>query len=91
MSSVEKLSIALTPEIASAVRDAVEAGDYASSSEVIRDALRLWKERRDLHGYTVEELRHLWDEGIESGPGDDADAVISRLQAKYKAMSPRKM
>mgnify|MGYP001604329124 FL=1 len=40
MSTVEKLSIALTPEMAKEVRTAVDSGEYASSSEVIRDALR---------------------------------------------------
>lgn len=86
MSSVEKLSIALTPEIAASVREAVDAGDYATSSEVIRDALRQWKERRDLHGYTVEELRSLWDEGISSGASADGGEFVEKLAAKYRAM-----
>lgn len=34
MSTVEKLSIALTPEMAREVRAAVKNGEYASSSEV---------------------------------------------------------
>ena len=44
--TVEKLSIALPPEMAALVREAVEGGEYASSSEVIRDALRAWKRKR---------------------------------------------
>jgi antitoxin ParD1/3/4 len=43
MSKLEKLSISLTPELASLVRSAVTGGDYASTSEVIREALRDWK------------------------------------------------
>lgn len=43
MASVEKLSIALTHEMADEVRAAVDSGDYASSSEVIREALRDWR------------------------------------------------
>lgn len=89
MSSVEKLSIALTPEIASAVREAVDTGDYASTSEVIRDALRQWKARRDLHGHTVEELRALWDEGAASGSSIDSEAVMARLRAKYQALADK--
>lgn len=69
MGHVDKRSITLSPELAAAVDGAVDAGEYASASEVIRDALRLWKERRDLFGYTVEELRALIQEGIDSGPG----------------------
>lgn len=84
MGHVDKRSITLSPELAAAVDDAVEAGEYASASEVIRDALRLWKERRDLFGYTVEELRALVQEGIDSGPGEDGPLVIERLLAKYQ-------
>jgi antitoxin ParD1/3/4 len=68
MSKVEKFSIALTPELAEMVREAVRTGQYASSSEVIRDALRGWlDERRPLHPYTIAELRQLVDEGLASG------------------------
>ncbi|MGF7004821.1 type II toxin-antitoxin system ParD family antitoxin [Aminobacter sp. BE322] len=69
MGHIDKRSITLSPELAAAVDGAVEAGEYASASEVIRDALRLWKERRELYGYTLEELRALVQEGIDSGPG----------------------
>ncbi|HVW57048.1 MAG TPA: type II toxin-antitoxin system ParD family antitoxin [Rhizobiaceae bacterium] len=69
MSNVDKRSITLSPELASAVDEVVAAGEYASASEVVREALRHWKERRDLFGYTLEELRALVQEGIDSGPG----------------------
>lgn len=84
MGHVDKRSITLSPELAAAVDGAVEAGEYASASEVIRDALRLWKERRDLFGYTIEELRALVQEGIDSGPGEDGPLVMERLLAKYQ-------
>ena len=68
MSTVEKRSISLPPELAAVVDQAVAAGEFGSASEVIREALRQWKERRDLLGHTVEELRMLWQQGLESGP-----------------------
>jgi hypothetical protein len=43
IANVEKLSIALTPEMAAIVHHSVESGEYASSSEIIREALRDWK------------------------------------------------
>jgi antitoxin ParD1/3/4 len=69
MSNVDKRSITLSPELAAAVDEVVAAGEYASASEVVREALRHWKERRDLFGYTLEELRALVQEGIDSGQG----------------------
>ncbi|WP_228014663.1 ribbon-helix-helix domain-containing protein [Fortiea sp. LEGE XX443] len=54
MPNVEKISVALTPEMAALVRNAVESGEYASSSEVIREALREWKQKRLLQLQNVE-------------------------------------
>ena len=69
MATVEKLSIALTPEMAKEVRMAVKSGEYASSSEVIREALRDWRRKRALMDQEIEELRGMWREGVESGEG----------------------
>ncbi|MER9304575.1 type II toxin-antitoxin system ParD family antitoxin [Mesorhizobium sp. M0496] len=68
----------------------VAAGEYASASEVIRDALRQWKDRRDLHGYTVEELRRLVQEGIDSGPALEGPPIIERARARYLKMAEAK-
>ncbi|QWF70800.1 hypothetical protein KEF85_16025 [Methylomonas paludis] len=42
MSTIEKISIALTPDLALLVRNTVESGFYTSNSEVICEALRDW-------------------------------------------------
>ncbi|MDL2406059.1 type II toxin-antitoxin system ParD family antitoxin [Rhizobium calliandrae] len=39
MASVEKMTIALTSEMAGFIRNAGDAGDYASTSEAIREAV----------------------------------------------------
>ena len=46
MSTIEKISIAMPTDMLRMVRDAVGTGDYASTSEVVREALREWKARR---------------------------------------------
>ena len=76
MAKVEKISIALPPEMVGAVRDAVVSGEYASTSEVIRDALRDWTLKRKMAIVELDEMRRLVREGIESGPGVDADLVF---------------
>lgn len=90
MATVEKITIALTPEMAIFVRNAVDSGEYASTSEAIRDAVRQWKERRDLLGYTVEELRDLVEEGIASGPSPRATMADVKAEARRRfEASPR--
>ena len=76
----EKISVSLTDEHAHLLQEAVKSGDYASSSEVIREALREWKTRRL--------LGQMWDEGIASGPCepgttmDDIKADARRRKAR---------
>ncbi len=84
MPNVEKMSIALTPEMAAAVRAAVANGEYVSSSEVVREALRDWQLRRALHQKELEELRHVWQEGIDSGPGHRADMQAIKADARRR-------
>lgn len=87
MTAAEKISIALPPEMVAIVRGAVAAGEYASSSEVIRDALRDWKHKRSLRQQGVTELRKLWQEALgEKSPGIPADEVLDRLERKYQAI-----
>lgn len=84
MSTVEKITIALTPEQAGFVRQVVQAGEYASTSEAIREAVREWKERRDLLGYSVEELRVLVQEGIDSGPAAPLDIEAIKREGRER-------
>ena len=46
MSGIERLTITLPAAMAAAVKEAVESGDYASVSEVAREALREWRIKR---------------------------------------------
>jgi len=89
MPTVEKLSIALPPEMANSLREAVESGEYASASGVVRDALRSWTRKREHEALEVSGLRRLVREGMESGPAVDGEPVLSRLESKYAAMSKK--
>ena len=71
----EKISVSLTDEHARLLQDAVKSGDYASSSEVVREALREWKSRRL--------LGRMWDEGIASGP-DEPGSTIDEIKAEAR-------
>jgi antitoxin ParD1/3/4 len=88
MPNVEKISIALPPEMVAVVREAVETGEYASSSEVVRDALRDWTQKRSLRQHGLEQLRQVWREAIEDRtPGLSPDEVLDRLERKYQSLA----
>lgn len=45
-----KINVALPAEQVSHIRRIVEAGEFASAADVVREALRSWLQRRKLHG-----------------------------------------
>jgi antitoxin ParD1/3/4 len=84
MTTIEKLSIDLPPEMAKLVRGAVESGEFASSSEVVREALQEWERLRTRQREQVQELRRLWDDGLASGPGRFADINAIKAEARRR-------
>ena len=74
MAEIERLTITLPAEMAALVRGAVDEGNYASSSEVVREALRDWKTKRALQLQELEVLKADIDRGL-------ADLAEGRVQA----------
>lgn len=82
MATVEKITISLTKDVAALVREAVDHGEYASTSEVIRDALRDWKLKRATQKEQIKEIRRMWQTGIESGSAGPLDMEAIKREAR---------
>jgi antitoxin ParD1/3/4 len=57
MPSVEKLSITLPADMVSAIKERVQTGDYASTSEVLRDAVRNWMRQEAEYSERMKAIR----------------------------------
>lgn len=82
MANVEKISVAVTAEMAASMRSVVASGEYASTSEVVRDALRDWTARRAERERAIEAIGQAWDRGVASGPAVPAEEVFANLFAR---------
>ena len=78
------MSVAVTPQQAAAMREAVEAGGYATASEIVREAVRDWQAKRELRHDDIRRLRQRWDEGKASGPPEPVDFDALRKEARRK-------
>ena len=78
------LTVSLTPHQTEMMRNAVENGGYASNSEIVRDALRLWEQREELRQLEIAGLKKAYDEGMASGKGRriSAETLLSELKAE---------
>lgn len=91
MANVEKVSVALTGEQVAALRAAVDTGEYATTSEIVREAIRDWQAKRELRQEELHHLRKLWDEGRASGDAGPVDFDGLRREARARLMEARKV
>ncbi|WP_295849644.1 type II toxin-antitoxin system ParD family antitoxin [Tardiphaga sp.] len=91
MASVEKVSIALTGEQVAALKAAVETGEYATTSEIVREAVRDWQLKRELRQEDIQRLRQMWDDGIASGPAGAQDMKKLRQEARARLEGAKKV
>jgi len=84
MSSIEKISVALPADMLALVRAAVESGDYATTSEVVREALREWKGRRETRETAFEDIRRLWREALASPGRHELDKELVKREGRRR-------
>ena len=90
MASVEKLSVALTNEQVSALKAAVDVGEYATTSEIVREAVRDWQLKRELRQEDIKRLRQMWDEGVASGSAGKQNMKKLRKEARERLEGVKK-
>src|ERR1700738_5306190 len=73
MPEIQKVSIALTGEQVAALKAAVETGEYATTSEVVREALREWQWKREQRTEELKRLQQSWQKGKASGSAAPLD------------------
>ena len=91
MADIQKVSVALTGEQVAALRAAVESGEYATTSEIVREALRDWQFKRQLRQEDMKRLRQLWDAGKASGPAEpfERERTIAAARARRNESGSR--
>ena len=72
-----KLSITLPAKQAANIRKAVKSGAFASDSEAISEAVRVWEDQ-------TEYLRKAWKDGTESGPSVPLDMAEIKAEARRR-------
>jgi antitoxin ParD1/3/4 len=82
MLDIQKISIALTEEQVTTLKAAVETGEYATTSEIVREALRDWQFKREVRGEDLRRLRELWSQGKGSGATKPLDSPRMREEAR---------
>ena len=76
------ISISLTPELLDLIKSKVDSGRYSSTSEVVREALRLLERADQLEAERIQGLRRAWQEGLDSADAGAVDFAELRAEAR---------
>jgi antitoxin ParD1/3/4 len=79
MPKLERITITMPEAMVAKMRAAVESGEYATTSEIVREALRDWEEYQERRQAKLERLRELIREGEES-ESLDGETVLREIQ-----------
>jgi antitoxin ParD1/3/4 len=81
----EKLSITLPPEMVAVIKQQVDAGRYASVSEVLRQAMRSWMREEEEHAERLAAVRARLTRSLDDPrPAVALDDAMERLEAHVR-------
>ena len=82
--AIRKLRISHGEDQVAVLPSAVESGEYATTSDIIREAVQDWQIKRSLQQQEAAWLRDLWDRGKASGEPAPLEVDRVRTEAHEK-------
>ena len=76
------MNVSLPNELAEFIKSKVTSGRYSSSSEVVREALRLLEQHDAIQAEKLRWLQKSWSDGIASGDGGEFDPESVKAEAR---------
>jgi antitoxin ParD1/3/4 len=91
---MERMTVTLTEDQAERIKAAVARGDYASHSEVIREALRAWELNQSFRKQALAELKGEIDRGmadVKAGrvKSFDSDSIVKQGKRRLAGRNSR--
>ena len=84
MQTAEKFSVSMPLDMASDIRAVVEAGEYSSTGEAIRDAIRVWRRQRLEDAERLTAIRARIRRSLnDPRPNMTLEEVDARLAARF--------
>jgi antitoxin ParD1/3/4 len=79
MAKLERITVTMPEAMAAKMRAAVESGEYATTSEIVREALRDWNELQERRQIKLDRLSALIKEG-EDSESLDGETVLREFR-----------
>jgi antitoxin ParD1/3/4 len=80
----ERITITLPPDMLASIKKEVSSGSYGSTSELIREALRLWQKKEEEHIARISLIRERLAHSAKSGEPVPLDTAFKRVEKLHK-------
>jgi antitoxin ParD1/3/4 len=80
------INVSLSDELLRFVQSKIASGRYASSSDVVREALHLLEEQDARRAGETLRLRQAWEEGVASGDFQPLDLDAVKAEGRMRAV-----
>ena len=85
MSAAKKISITITPAMKRVLDERVASGQFASASELMREAFRTWQRQQDEHEERLASIRARIQKSVDDPrPSIPAEEVFDRLKKMHE-------
>ena len=90
MGKLERITVTMPQEMAAKLRAAVDEGSYATSSEIVREAVRAWADERDREGAENAAMRAILDKA-RAGKRLSSDEVFSHVRERVAKVAAKEL
>ena len=80
----ERITITLPPDMLASIKKEVSSGSYGSTSELIREAMRLWQKKDEEHKARISLIRERLARSVQSGEPVPLDTAFKRIENLHK-------
>ncbi len=80
----ERITITLPPDMLASIKKEVSSGSYGSTSELIREAMRLWQKREEEHHIRISLIRERLAHSAQSGEPVPLNTAFKRVEKLHK-------
>jgi len=80
----DRVTITLPPDMLAAIKQKVSSGSYGSTSELIRDAMRLWQKKEEEHEARISLIRARLEQSRKSGEPISLDTAFNTIEKLHK-------
>ena len=84
LEKAKRITITLPPDMLASIKLKVSSGSYGSTSELIREAMRLWQKKEEEHEVRISLIRNRLEQSMKSGEPVSLDAAFSRIEELHK-------